>query len=51
VAYVAFCAAEALGIPLEKVFRQVHGSNMSKFGPDGKPRVLIGYPCARMDGF
>lgn len=35
--YVAFYAAEALGIPLEKVFREVHGSNMSKLGQDGKP--------------
>lgn len=33
--YVCFHAAAALGIPLEKVFRAVHGSNMSKL-EDGK---------------
>lgn len=35
--YVSFYAAEAMGIPLEKVFREVHGSNMSKLGEDGRP--------------
>lgn len=33
--YVAFYAAEAYGIDLERVFREVHGSNMSKVNPDG----------------
>jgi predicted HAD superfamily Cof-like phosphohydrolase len=42
VLYVAFCAAEALGIPLEKCSRQVHGSNISKLGPDGSRASLTG---------
>lgn len=33
--YVTFGAAEALGIPIDEVFRRVHESNMSKFD-DGK---------------
>lgn len=33
--YVAFYTSEAYGIDLEKVFRAVHGSNMSKLAPDG----------------
>ncbi len=34
--YVCFYAAVSTGIDLERVFRTVHGSNMSKLGPDGK---------------
>ena len=34
--YVTHGAALEWGIPLEKVFREVHRSNMSKVGPDGK---------------
>lgn len=35
--YVLSGAAVALGLPLEKAFRRVHRSNMSKLGEDGKP--------------
>lgn len=35
--YVTEGAAVALGIPLERCFREVHRSNMSKLGEDGKP--------------
>jgi len=35
--YVVEGAAVALGIPLAKCFREVHRSNMSKLGEDGKP--------------
>lgn len=35
--YVVYGTADALGIPLSKVFKAVHRSNMSKLGPDGKP--------------
>ena len=34
--YVVYGAADSLGIPLDVAFREVHRSNMSKFGPDGK---------------
>lgn len=34
--YVIYGAADCLGIPLDTAFREVHRSNMSKFGPDGK---------------
>lgn len=35
--YIAFGTAVAYGIPLEAVFDEVHRSNMSKLGEDGKP--------------
>lgn len=35
--YIAYGTAVAYGIPLDKVFEEVHRSNMSKLGPDGKP--------------
>lgn len=35
--YVTDGAALVWGIPLEKCLREVHRSNMSKTGPDGKP--------------
>jgi predicted HAD superfamily Cof-like phosphohydrolase len=35
--YVTDGAAVEWGIPLEKCFREVHRSNMSKLGEDGKP--------------
>lgn len=34
---VVYGTADALDIPLYKVFAEVHRSNMSKLGPDGKP--------------
>ena len=37
VLYVVFGTAVAYGIPLEQVFDEVHRSNMSKLGADGKP--------------
>lgn len=35
--YVVYGTADALDIPLEAVFQEVHRSNMSKLGEDGKP--------------
>jgi predicted HAD superfamily Cof-like phosphohydrolase len=35
--YVAYGMASAFGIPIDTVFKEVHRSNMSKLGPDGKP--------------
>jgi NTP pyrophosphatase (non-canonical NTP hydrolase) len=35
--YVAYGTAAAFGIPIDTVFAEVHRSNMSKLGPDGKP--------------
>lgn len=35
--YVTYGTAVAFGIDLDNVFAEVHRSNMSKLGPDGKP--------------
>lgn len=35
--YVVYGTAVSLGIDLDAAVRQVHDSNMSKLGPDGKP--------------
>lgn len=35
--YVVYGAGIAYGIDLDKTFAEVHRSNMSKLGPDGKP--------------
>jgi predicted HAD superfamily Cof-like phosphohydrolase len=35
--YVVFGSADLLGIPLGKAFDEVHSSNMSKLGEDGRP--------------
>lgn len=35
--YVTLGAGVALGLPLENAFEEVHRSNMSKLGEDGKP--------------
>lgn len=35
--YVTYGTAVAFGIDLDKVFNEVHKSNMSKVGEDGKP--------------
>lgn len=35
--YVVYGTAEVFGLPLEKAFEEVHRSNMSKLGSDGKP--------------
>lgn len=37
--YVVFGAALAHGIPIDEVFAEVHRSNMTKLGEDGKPIV------------
>lgn len=39
--YVVFGAALVYGIPIEDVFTEVHRSNMSKLGADGKPIYRI----------
>ena len=36
-AYVTYGAALSLGIPLYRVVSEIHRSNMTKLGPDGKP--------------
>lgn len=36
--YVTIGAALTFGIPLERVFEEVHRSNMTKIGPDGQVR-------------
>ena len=35
--YVVYGAAHAFGIPIDECFEEVHNSNMSKLGADGKP--------------
>ena len=35
--YIINGTALTYGIPLDKVFEEVHASNMRKLGPDGKP--------------
>ena len=35
--YVVYGAAHAFGIPIDECFDEVHNSNMSKLGEDGKP--------------
>lgn len=35
--YVAEGCAVTFGLPIEAAYREVHRSNMSKLGPDGKP--------------
>ena len=35
--YVVYGMALAYGIPIDKCFREVHRSNLSKLGADGKP--------------
>lgn len=35
--YVTIGTAVTFGLPLEEVFNEVHKSNMSKLGEDGKP--------------
>lgn len=36
--YVTIGAAVEFGIPIDRVFAEVHRSNMTKLWPDGKPR-------------
>ena len=35
--YVVYGAGHSFGIDLDECFEEVHSSNMSKLGPDGKP--------------
>lgn len=35
--YVIYGMADVFGIPIDKVFEEVHSSNMSKLGPDDRP--------------
>jgi predicted HAD superfamily Cof-like phosphohydrolase len=35
--YVVYGAGHAFGLDLDKCFKEVHASNMSKLGDDGKP--------------
>jgi len=56
--YVVYGAADCFDIPIDAVLREVHRSNMSKLGPDGKPirredgKVLKGpnFSPANLDG-
>lgn len=53
--YVAYGLAVTFGIPIDEVIAEVHRSNMSKLGPDGKPlyredgKVLKGPDYAEAD--
>jgi predicted HAD superfamily Cof-like phosphohydrolase len=46
--YVVFGTAVVYGIPMDEVFLEVHRSNMSKLGSDGKP--LVGANGKRLKG-
>ena len=35
--YVVYGAGHAFGTDLDECFKEIHASNMSKLGPDGKP--------------
>lgn len=35
--YVVYGTAVEFGIPMDEVFAEVHASNMTKLGPDGRP--------------
>ena len=35
--YIAYGTAVAYGLPMDKIFNEIHRSNMSKLGEDGKP--------------
>lgn len=35
--YVVYGTAAEFGIPIDEIFAEVHKSNMSKLGEDGKP--------------
>jgi predicted HAD superfamily Cof-like phosphohydrolase len=37
--YVTYGAAVTLGIDLDDVVAEVHASNLSKMGPEGRPRL------------
>lgn len=37
IATVDFCMALEAGIPLDEVLEEVHSSNLTKLGPDGRP--------------
>jgi phosphoribosyl-ATP pyrophosphohydrolase len=37
IVYIAYGTSVAYGIPLDEIFDEVHLSNMSKLGDDGKP--------------
>ena len=46
--YVVFGTGVAYGIPIDEIFEEVHSSNMSKLGADGKP--IIGENGKRLRG-
>lgn len=48
--YVANGLAIEAGIPLDAIFSEVHRSNMSKLGEDGKPVISDGVTPAAYDG-
>lgn len=48
--YVEKGLALEVGIPADAVFREVHRSNMSKLGEDGKPVISDGVTPAVYDG-
>lgn len=55
IVYIACGTAQALGIPFDEVFAEVHRANMSKLGADGRPvlradgKVLKGPGYTRPD--
>jgi predicted HAD superfamily Cof-like phosphohydrolase len=46
--YVVFGTAAAYGVPIDDVFLEVHRSNMSKLGSDGRP--VVGANGKRLKG-
>ncbi|NYH88835.1 hypothetical protein F4554_001473 [Actinopolymorpha rutila] len=50
-AYVIYGTACEYGIPLDAVLAEVHRSNMSKLGPDGRPILRADGKVVKGPGF
>ena len=51
VLYVAYGASLVFGLPIREVFEEIHRSNMTKVGPDGKRRVRADGKVMKGDQF
>ena len=49
--YIACGTAASYGIPLNRVWNEVHSSNMAKLGPDGKPIKRADGKIRKPDGW
>lgn len=49
--YIVCGTAASYGIPLDKVFDEVHRSNMAKLGPDGRPKRREDGKILKPDGW